>query len=108
MADDLGVHESTVSRVTSNKYADTPRGVLRLKYFFSSSVSNFEGTGVAVEYIKKQMKELIAAEEAAKPLSDMRIVELLGKQGVKLSRRTATKYREALGVLSSHKRKTLI
>ena len=107
VADDIGVHESTVSRVTSNKYADTPRGILRLKYFFSSSLSNTEGVEVAVEYIKNRMSEMIASEEAAHPLSDMKIVKRLGEQGITLSRRTATKYREAMGVLSSHKRKRL-
>jgi RNA polymerase sigma-54 factor len=108
VAEDVGVHESTVSRVTSNKYADTPRGTLKLKYFFSTAMSASDGTDVAAEYIKNKLKEVIDAEDAKSPLSDMKIVEVLKEHGIVLSRRTATKYRESLGYLSSHKRKSYL
>ena len=108
VADDIGVHESTVSRVTSNKYAETPRGTYRLKYFFSNSLGNIEGDDVPVEHIKKTMMELFASEESRKPLSDMKLVEELKRFNIDISRRTVTKYREALGVLSSHKRKSYL
>ena len=108
VAEDIGMHESTVSRVTSNKYAETPRGILRLKYFFSNSMSGTDGADVAVEYIKKKMKTLMEAENSMKPFSDMKIVEFLKDDGIVLSRRTVTKYREAMGILSSHKRKSYL
>ena len=108
VAEDIGVHESTVSRVTSNKYAETPRGTLRLKYFFSTSLENTNGTDVSVEYIKNRMQELFDGEDSLKPLSDMKIVEKLKRFDIDISRRTVTKYREALGVLSSHKRKSYL
>ena len=108
VADDIGVHESTVSRVTSNKYAETPRGTFKLKYFFSNSLGNIDGTDVPVEHIKKTMMELFASEESRKPLSDMKLVEELKRFNIDISRRTVTKYREALGVLSSHKRKSYL
>ena len=108
VAEDIGVHESTVSRVTSNKYAETPRGTLRLKYFFSTSLENTQGADVSVEYIKGRMRELFDGEDCLKPLSDMKIVEELKGFDIDISRRTVTKYREALGVLSSHKRKSYL
>jgi RNA polymerase sigma-54 factor len=108
VADDIGVHESTVSRVTSNKYAETPRGTYRLKYFFSNSLGNLEGEDVSVEYIKNTMLELFSSEDNIKPLSDMKLVTELKRYDIDISRRTVTKYREALGVLSSHKRKSYL
>ncbi len=108
VADDIEVHESTVSRVTSNKYAETPRGTYRLKYFFSNSLGNQEGTDVSVEYIKSKMMELFSSEDSKKPLSDMKLVDELKRLNIDISRRTVTKYREALGVLSSHKRKCFL
>ena len=106
VAEEIGVHESTVSRVTSNKYAETPRGTFRLKYFFSTSMSGEDGSDMSVEYIKSRIQKLIDSEDSLKPLSDMKIVEGLKADGIIISRRTATKYRESLGVLSSHKRKS--
>jgi RNA polymerase sigma-54 factor len=100
-----GVHESTVSRVTTNKYVQTPRGIFELKYFFNNSLCRSDGTDVTVEYIKEKVKAIIENEDSKNPLSDQRIVECLGKSGIKLARRTATKYREALGFLSSNRRK---
>ena len=108
VAEDIGVHESTVSRVTSNKYAETPRGTLRLKYFFSNTLGNLDGEDISVEYIKNTMEELFASEDSMKPFSDMKLVEKLKRFNIDISRRTVTKYREALGVLSSHKRKSYL
>jgi len=102
----LGVHESTVSRVTSNKYVDTPRGLFELKYFFSSSMLGLDGGTVTPEYIKLKIRGIIGEEDAAKPLSDQDIVSMLGRSGIKVARRTVAKYREALGFPSSSRRKT--
>jgi len=101
----LNVHESTVSRVTSNKYVDTPRGLFELKYFFSSSIPGFDGGDVTSEYIKEKIRGIIGEEDAAKPLSDQDIVSRLGLSGIKVARRTVAKYREALGFPSSSRRK---
>jgi len=101
----LGVHESTVSRVTSNKYVDTPRGLFELKYFFSSSMLGLDGGTVTPEYIKLKIRGIIGDEDAAKPLSDQDIVSMLGRSGIKVARRTVAKYREALGFPSSSRRK---
>ena len=106
VASELGVHESTVSRVTSNKYVQTPRGIFELKYFFSNAMVSTEGADVTAEYIRQKVKEIIDAEDAKKPHSDQEIVERLNASGIILARRTATKYREALGYLSSSRRKS--
>ncbi|MBI5642442.1 MAG: RNA polymerase factor sigma-54 [Deltaproteobacteria bacterium] len=106
VAEEIGVHESTVSRVTSNKYVQTPRGIFELKYFFSTGMSKSDGSDIAVEYIKEKMKNIIKSEDARNPLSDKQIVDLLKESGIVLARRTAAKYREALGFLSSSRRKT--
>lgn len=105
VAEEIGVHESTVSRVTSNKYVQTPRGIFELKYFFSNGLCGSEGDDVAVEYIKEKMKDIIKSEDSRNPLSDMQIVEMLKESGIVLARRTAAKYRESLGFLSSSRRK---
>jgi len=105
IAEEIGVHESTVSRVTSNKYVQTPRGIFELKYFFSTGMSSSEGDDLAVEYIKEKMRDIIKSEDAKNPLSDKQIVEILKKSGIVLARRTAAKYREAIGVLPSNRRK---
>lgn len=105
VAEDIGVHESTVSRVTTNKYVQTPRGIYELKYFFTSGLSGTDGTDLTVEYIKEKVKEVIEGEDSSRPYSDQQIVEILKGQGIKLARRTATKYRESLGYLSSSRRK---
>lgn len=106
IADKLGIHESTVSRATSNKYMQTPRGVFEMKFFFSSGSFNMEGHIASGEAVKKRMKELIAQEDPKKPLSDQKIADMLKKQGVEISRRTVTKYREEQGILaSSHRRR---
>jgi len=105
VAAEIGVHESTVSRVTSNKYVQTPRGIFELKYFFSNGMASGAGEEVAVEYIKEKVRKIIEAEDSKHPLSDAQIAEKLKEGGIVVARRTATKYREALGFLSSSRRK---
>ncbi len=107
VAEDIEMHESTVSRVTTNKYVQTPQGLFELKYFFNSGISTTEGDSVASESVKSKIKEIIAAENTRKPYSDQKIVELLHDQGIDIARRTVTKYREMLGVGSSTQRKRL-
>ena len=105
VAAEIGVHESTVSRVTSNKYVQTPRGIFELKYFFSNGMSGGSGEEVTAEYIKEKVRKIIEAEDPKHPLSDAQIAGMLKDGGIVVARRTATKYREALGFLSSSRRK---
>ena len=105
IANDIGIHESTVSRVTSNKYVHTPKGIFELKYFFNSGISKTDGDSLASESVKLKIKELIEAEDVKSPLSDQKIVDLLKKDGIKIARRTVAKYRDVLGILPSSKRK---
>jgi RNA polymerase sigma-54 factor len=105
VADDIGMHESTVSRVTTNKYMHTPQGIFELKYFFNSSISRVDGDAVASESVKEEIRKLISAEDRSRPLSDQRIVEHLKVINIDIARRTVTKYREALNILSSTKRR---
>jgi len=107
VAEDINMHESTVSRVTTNKYVHTPRGTYELKYFFNSSITNLDGDDLASEAVKAKIKEIVAHEPPKKPMSDAKIVEALAKDGVDIARRTVAKYREALGILSSAKRKDM-
>jgi RNA polymerase sigma-54 factor len=106
IAAEIEMHESTVSRVTSNKFMVTPRGSFEMKYFFTSGVSNMGGE-VASTSVKESIKEIVAAEDNSKPLSDDEITKALQKKGVKISRRTVMKYREALKIPSSYDRKNL-
>jgi RNA polymerase sigma-54 factor len=105
IAEDIGMHESTISRVTTNKYMQTPQGLLELKYFFNSGLSTSEGDFVASESVKNRIKEIIEKENPKKPLSDQKIAELLASQTVNIARRTVTKYREMLNFGSSSERK---
>ena len=105
VADDIGMHESTVSRVTTNKYVHTPQGIFELKYFFNSSIARVSGEDTASEAVKHHIKQLVSQEDARNPLSDQKIVELLKAQGTEIARRTVAKYREVLGILPSSKRK---
>lgn len=105
VADDIGMHESTVSRVTTNKYVHTPQGIYELKYFFNSSITRESGEDIASEAVKSKIKVLVAQEPGTTPFSDQKIVELLDKQGIQIARRTVAKYREALGILPSSKRR---
>lgn len=105
VADDIGMHESTISRVTTNKYMQTPQGLFELKYFFNSGLSTSEGDFVASESVKNRIKEIIEKEDPRKPLSDQKIAEMLSGQTVNIARRTVTKYREILRIGSSSERK---
>ena len=104
------MHESTVSRVTTNKYIGTPRGIFELKYFFSSGVGTSGGGGdLAAEAVKAKIKALIDQEKTAKDVhSDDKLAELLGKDGVDIARRTVAKYREAMGLGSSVQRRKIL
>jgi RNA polymerase sigma-54 factor len=105
VAEDLEMHESTISRVTTNKYMHTPRGVFELKYFFNSSIGSFTGGAVASESVKERIRQLIAKEDSRKPFSDKAIVERLREENIDIARRTVAKYRELLGILPSNLRK---
>jgi RNA polymerase sigma-54 factor len=107
IANDIGMHESTVSRVTTNKYVHTPRGIFELKYFFNSGISKTDGDSLASESVKLKIKNLVGDEDAKNPLSDQKIVELLKKDGIQIARRTVAKYRDMLRILPSSKRKKL-
>ena len=101
----IGMHESTISRVTSGKYLHTPRGVFELRYFFSSQVEGDDGAGTSSTAIRAKIRKLIRDEPPDAPLSDGRIAELLSAEGIPVARRTVAKYREALGIASSAERK---
>lgn len=105
LADQLGIHESTVSRVTTRKYMHTPRGVYEFKFFFSSHVSTDAGGECSATAIRAMIKSLIAKEDPKKPLSDNKLTNLLNEQGINVARRTVAKYREAQSIPSSHDRK---
>ncbi|MBX3159800.1 MAG: RNA polymerase factor sigma-54 [Deltaproteobacteria bacterium] len=105
VAEDIGMHESTVSRVTTSKYVHTPQGIFELKFFFNSGISRTNGEDLASQAVKSKIKELVDAEDPKRPHSDQKIVELLKKGGIDIARRTVAKYREQLGILSSSKRK---
>ena len=107
VADDIGMHESTVSRVTTNKYVHTPQGIFELKYFFNSGVGKFDGDAVSSETVKEKIRTIIANEDPRRPLSDQRIAEMLKRSEIDIARRTVTKYREAMNVLSSTKRRQI-
>jgi RNA polymerase sigma-54 factor len=99
------MHESTVSRVTTNKYVHTPQGIFELKYFFNSSISRVAGEDIASEAVKNHIQQICSRENPKSPYSDQKIVELLKAQGIEIARRTVAKYREGLGILPSSKRK---
>lgn len=105
IANDIGIHESTVSRVTSNKFVHTPRGIFELKYFFNSGINTTSGESLASESVKLKIRDLVAKEDVKNPLSDQRIVELLKVEGIQIARRTVAKYRDVLGILPSSRRK---
>src|SRR5215813_5808397 len=105
VAEDIGMHESTVSRVTTNKYVHTPQGIYELKFFFNSGIARTDGEDLASEAVKLKIKQIIGSESPQNPHSDQRIVELLKDQNIEIARRTVAKYREVLGILPSSKRK---
>ena len=108
IAEAVDMHESTISRVTTQKYMHTPRGIFELKYFFSSHVSTENGGECSSTAIRALIKKLIAAEIPAKPLSDSKMAELLADQGINVARRTIAKYRESLLIPPSNQRKSLL
>jgi RNA polymerase sigma-54 factor len=107
VATDIGMHESTVSRVVANKYMHTPRGVYELRFFFHSGITSTMGEAVSSVSIKDKIRKMIDTEDASRPLSDSRIAELLGSQGLPLARRTVAKYREELRIPPSNLRKSV-
>jgi len=104
VADDIQMHESTVSRVTSNKYVHTPQGLFPLKFFFNPRIESTRGADLASEAVRDKIRDLIGRENSRKPLSDQQLVEILHGQGIHIARRTVAKYRGQLGILSSSKR----
>ncbi len=108
IAEELGLHESTISRVTTQKYMHTPRGIYELKYFFSSHVGTSDGGECSSTAIRAMIRKLIQEENPGKPLSDDKIAKLLGAGGIQVARRTVAKYREAMSIPSSSDRKRLV
>jgi RNA polymerase sigma-54 factor len=107
IADQLGLHESTISRVTTQKYMLTPFGTFELKYFFGSSLDTEAGGAASSTAVRELIKQLIAAENSQDPLSDSKIADLLGEQGVVVARRTVAKYREGMKIPPVNLRKSL-
>src|SRR6187455_1018917 len=107
VANDIGMHESTVSRVVTNKYMHTPQGVFEMKYFFHSGISSSYGEAVSSVTIKQRIRKIIEQEDPRKPLSDSKIVSILQREGLELARRTIAKYREELKIPTSNQRKVL-
>lgn len=105
VAEDIGVHESTVSRATNGKYVQTPIGLFELKYFFASSLSESDGEGISSTSVKSQIQKLITEENTQKPLSDQKIAEMLSSEGINISRRTVAKYRDEMRIPSSSMRR---
>jgi RNA polymerase sigma-54 factor len=108
IAEELELHESTISRVTTQKYMHLPNGVIEFKYFFSSHVSTAAGGECSATAIRAFIKELVSNENPAKPLSDSKMAELLKEKGINVARRTVAKYREAISIPSSSQRKRLL
>ncbi|MDA5107638.1 MULTISPECIES: RNA polymerase factor sigma-54 [Brevibacillus] len=105
IAERVNLHESTISRATSNKYVQTPRGIFELKYFFTSALSTASGQAASSESVKRRIKALIEQEDRKQPLSDQKLAEMLLQEGIEISRRTVAKYREEMMIPSSAKRK---
>lgn len=105
VAEDVGMHESTISRVTANKYVHTPQGICELKYFFNSAIQRTDGDLVASESVKERIKKIIRSEDPKRPYSDEEIARKLKESQIDIARRTVAKYREAMGVLPSNKRR---
>jgi RNA polymerase sigma-54 factor len=105
VAEEIGMHESTISRVTTNKYMHTPRGVFEFKYFFSSHLSSADGEDQSSTSVRAKIRKLIGAENPGKPLSDSKITNILAEEGITVARRTVAKYREAMNIPSSSERR---
>jgi RNA polymerase sigma-54 factor len=107
IADELGLHESTISRVTTAKYMATPFGTFELKYFFGSSLGTDAGGAASSTAVRALIRQIVAAEDPAKPLSDSQISQMLDEQGIHVARRTVAKYREALKIAPTQLRKAM-
>jgi len=107
VADVISMHESTVSRVTNEKYVQTPRGLLPLKFFFSSGLATTTGEDASARSIKSQIQKMVNDEPPKNPLTDQQIVEMFERKGVRIARRTVAKYRDQLGILPARMRKRL-
>jgi RNA polymerase sigma-54 factor len=105
VGEDISMHESTISRVTTNKYVETPQGLFELKYFFHSGIASGDGEMVSSVSVKKMIQDLLANEDPAKPLSDQEVALILKGRGLTIARRTVAKYREEVGILPSHQRR---
>jgi RNA polymerase sigma-54 factor len=105
VGEDIGMHESTISRVTTNKYVETPQGLFELKFFFHSGIASGDGEMVSSVSVKKMIQDLLANEDPSKPLSDQEVAQVLKGRGLVIARRTVAKYREELGILPSHQRR---
>jgi RNA polymerase sigma-54 factor len=107
IADELGLHESTISRVTTAKYMSTPLGTFELKYFFGSSLSTDAGGNASSTAVRALLRQLVAAEDPGQPLSDGQLSQMLSEQGIQVARRTVAKYREALKIAPANLRRSL-
>ena len=107
VADDIGMHESTVSRITTNKYIDTPQGLFELKFFFHNAIKSYMGNNISSIRVKNMIKDLVQEEDSIKPYTDDQIVEVLSRKNAKIARRTVTKYRKELNIPAAGKRKRL-
>ena len=107
VAEDIDMHESTVSRVVSNKYMHTPRGLLPMKFFFHSGIDREYGGDISSLTVKRKIKQMISEENSKKPLSDSELMRILNREGIHIARRTVAKYRDELGIPSSTDRKRI-
>jgi RNA polymerase sigma-54 factor len=107
VAEDIGMHESTVSRVVSNKYMHTPRGLFPMKFFFHSGIDREYGDDISSLTVKKRIQQLISAEDPKRPLSDSELMRILNREGIHIARRTVAKYRDELKIPSSTDRKQI-
>jgi RNA polymerase sigma-54 factor len=107
VGEDIGMHESTISRVTTNKYVETPQGLFELKFFFHSGIQSGDGEMVSSVSVKKMIQDLLANEDPSKPLSDQEVAQILKGRSLTIARRTVAKYREELGILPSHQRRLM-
>ena len=107
VARDIEMHESTVSRITTNKYIDTPQGIFELKFFFHSGIKSYMGTNLSSVRVRDMIKEVVAEEDPKNPLTDDEMVQALMRKNAKIARRTITKYRKELNIPPASKRKKL-
>jgi hypothetical protein len=107
VAEEIDMHESTVSRATTNKWVHTPQGIFELKFFFNSPINTTNGESVASESVKEHIRKIIKSEDPRKPYSDLDIVEMLNKMGIEAARRTVAKYRESMGIQTSRRRRLI-